>query len=160
MEGVQIRVRNFAGRKDQYNLSGKRTFLVLLNDDVAQAMAADGWNVKYLQPKEEGDSPQAFLKVTVNMVNEPKPRVVLVTQNGKTRLDESTVDILDHVVLSNVDLIINPYYYDFNGLQGYSAYLKTGFFTMEEDDLEKKYADVADTEENRMVLEAFDKDDV
>lgn len=160
MEGVQIRIRNFAGKKDQYNVQGKRTFLVLLNDDVAEAMLADGWNVKYLKPREEDDSPQAYLRVTVNFSTEPQPRVVIVTDHGKTRLDESTVDILDHVILSNVDLIINPYYYDFNGKQGYSAYLKTGYFTMEEDDLDRKYSSIADTEENRMALRALDSDDI
>jgi hypothetical protein len=53
MEGVRIIFRNFAGKEGQYNREGDRNFGVILPDDVAQQMLADGWNVKYLKPREE-----------------------------------------------------------------------------------------------------------
>jgi len=142
MEGVQIRIRNFSGKEGQFNNKGERNFLVLLNDDVATQMKADGWNVKYLKPRDDDDQPQPFLKIKVNFNSEPRPRLVLVTSRNKTTLDEEDMPMLDWAVLTNVDLIVNPYHYDFNGKQGITAYLRSGYFTIEEDELEMKYAEV------------------
>lgn len=162
MEGVRIIIRNFSGKIDVYNKFGKRSFLVLLPDDVAQAMAADGWNVKYLKPKEEGDTEQPFLKVTVNMDGDFPPRVVMVTERNKTLLDADTVALLDTADITNVDLIVSPYYYDMTatgGGKGISAYLRKGYFTINEDDLERKYGDIPDTAENSQALQSLYQDD-
>lgn len=145
MQGVQIRMRNFAGKEGQYNAKGQRNFLVLLNDDVAEQMLADGWNVKYLKPKEEDDRPQPFLKVKVNFDSEPMPRLMMVTSRGKTRLGPDEVTALDWAEITNVDLVIRPYRWDVQGKQGVTAYLSSGFFTVQEDELDLKYADIPDT---------------
>lgn len=164
MEGVQIRIRNFSGKEGQYNVKGQRNFLVLINDDVAADLDKAGWNVKFLKPKEEGDAPQAFLKVKVNLNGEPKPRFVLVTSRGKTRLDpdESSMTILDWSDIIECDLIINPYHYDFNGNQGITAYLRAGYFKIQEDELDLKYAETPDTEsaQSTVRFESLDADEL
>ena len=71
--------------------------------------------------------------------NSRPPRVVLIAGDDRTELDESTIDMLDRVQIENVDLIINPSYYDVNGRQGYTAYLQAIYVTIVQDDLEKKY---------------------
>ena len=142
MEGVQIRIRNFSGKEGRYNAKGQRNFLVLLNDDVAEEMAAQGWHVKYLKPREEDDRPQPFLKVKVNLDNEPKPRIVLVTSRNKTTLTEDDMILLDWADIISSDLIINPYSWDVDGAQGITAYLRSGYFTINENELDLKYADV------------------
>jgi hypothetical protein len=142
MQGVKIVLKNFSGVAKQYNAKGLRNFLVLLDEETAQAMKADGWNVKYLKPREEGEAPSPFLKVNVNFENEPIPKVVLVTSRGQTVLDEETVGMLDGAYLTNVDLSVTPYQFDENSL--ISAYLRKGYFTMEEDELDLKYGAVSD----------------
>lgn len=69
----------------------------------------------------------------------------MITSRGRTPLGEDEVSILDWADLANVDLIVNPYHWDVNGRQGVSAYLQTIFATIEEDELELKYADVPDS---------------
>lgn len=145
MEGVQIVFRNFAGKEGQYNREGDRNFGVLLAPDVALAMAADGWNVKYLKPKEddEGDEVmQAWLSVTVGFGKGRPPQVVMITSRGRTHLDEKQVEMLDWTDIQNVDLIVRPYQWDVQGKTGIKAYLKSIYVTIDEDELEKKYADL------------------
>jgi hypothetical protein len=152
LNDAQIRFRNFSGAPGQYNAAGQRNFCVLLPEDVANAMAADGWNVKYLKPREEGDLPQAYIKVKINFNGPRPPKVHMVTSRGRRQLDESMLDILDWADFAKVDLIISPYRYDVNGNQGISAYLQTIFVTIREDELELQYADVPEIESAQNVL--------
>ena len=143
MEGVRIIFRNFAGKEGQYNREGDRNFAVLLDEQVATDLAADGWNVKWLKPREEdeGDNPQAYLQVSVNFKGRP-PRVVLLTSTKRRNLDESEVEDLDWVDIKNVDLIIRPYEWVVNNKSGIKAYLQSIYVTIEEDALERKYAEM------------------
>lgn len=145
MENVRLAIRNFSGAEKQYNPKGKRNFLAMLDDATAEAMAADGWNVKYLQPREEGDQPAPFLKVNVNYDNEPAPRVILVTSRGQTELTADTVGMLDAAEIINADLLVTPYHYEVRGETGVTAYLRKAYITIQEDELDLKYADVPDT---------------
>ena len=144
MEGVKIIFRNFAGKEGQYNREGDRNFAVLLDDDVANAMAEDGWNVKWLKPREdadEGETDQAYLQVSVNFKGRP-PRIVMITSRGRTNLDESDVEMLDWVDIQNVDMIVRPYEWAVNDKTGIKAYLQSIYVTIEEDELERKYSDL------------------
>lgn len=144
LENARIVFRNFAGAEGRFNRKGDRNFGVLLDADTATAMAASGWNIKTLKPREEDDEPQAWLKVKVNFGGRP-PRVVLVTSRGRTNLGEDEVSILDFADILNVDLIIRPYHYDIDGSQGVTAYLQSIYVTINEDELERKYSDVPDS---------------
>jgi hypothetical protein len=144
MEGVRIIFRNFSGKEGQYNREGDRNFAVLLDDTVANAMAEDGWNVKWLKPREdaeEGETDQAYLQVSVNFKGRP-PRVVMITSRGRTNLVEDQVEMLDWADISNVDMIVRPYEWTVNGKSGVKAYLQSIYVTIEEDALERKYAEL------------------
>lgn len=143
MEGVRIVFRNFAGKEGMYNREGDRNFAVLLDDPVAEAMAKDGWNVKWLKAKEEGESEQAYLQVSVNFKGRP-PHVVMITSRGRTSLGEDEIEVLDWADIRSTDLIVRPYEWSVNGKSGVKAYLKSIFITIEEDALELKYADLND----------------
>lgn len=147
LDEVQIRFRNFSGNPGQYNAAGQRNFCVLLDQGQAEAMGADGWNIKYLKPREDGDLPQAYIKVKVNFGGPRPPKVYMVNSRGRTLLDEESVGILDWADFANVDLIISPYKYDVNGNKGVSAYLQTIFATIREDELELRYRDVPDAQD-------------
>jgi len=146
MEGVRIIFRNFAGKEGKYNAAGQRNFAVILpSQEIADQMLADGWNVKYLQPREdheEEEMPTPYLKINVKYGKGRPPRAVVVTDRNRTNLDEDTIETLDLVDIKNVDLIVRPYEYDVNGKQGISAYLKSIYVTIEEDELEKKYGEL------------------
>ena len=80
LEDRKILFRNFSGEEGRFNAKGKRNFNVLLTDEEAEAMTADGWNVKWMQPRDEGDVPQARIEVSVHFGKNP-PRIVLITSS-------------------------------------------------------------------------------
>lgn len=143
IEDARIVFRNFAGKEGQYNREGDRNFAVLLDDDIAQQLEDDGWNVKYLKPRDEdeGGTPQAYISVTVSYKGRP-PRINMVSSRGRTPLSEDEVEILDWADIRTVDLIFRPYDWTVNGKSGTKAYLQSLFVTINEDELELKYADL------------------
>lgn len=145
IEGAKLIFRNFEGRAGEYNAEGDRNFGVLLDPEDAEQFAEDGWRIRMLKPRdpENGDEEIPWLSVKVKFGKVP-PICVLVTSRGKTKLDEETVGQLDWTRYSNVDLLIRPYEYPaMHGRPaGISAYLKSIYVTVQEDDLEMKYADI------------------
>lgn len=140
-ENCRIIFKNFKGEQSQYNRAGDRNFCVIIEDsDTAKRLEADGWNIKYLPPLDEGDSETAYLPVAVSFNNVP-PTIVMLSSKGRTHLDESTIDILDYAEIENVDLIVNPYNWNVNGKSGVKAYVKTMYVTIREDALARKYAE-------------------
>jgi hypothetical protein len=143
IENARLIFRNFAGKEGQYNREGDRNFAVLLDDSVAEPMAQDGWNIKWLKAREEGEDEQAYLSVAVNFKGRP-PKIVMISSRGRTSLNEDEVAVLDWVDIRSADLIIRPYEWVVNGKTGVKAYLQSIYVTIEEDALELKYADLDD----------------
>lgn len=139
LEDCNIFYLNFAGREGPYN--NDRTFCVALPEDVAQELKADGWNVKVREGKEEGDPDVPYLAVKVSYENRP-PRITMITSAGRFLLKESQLEMLDYADIVKVDIVVNPYVWRMSdGKEGVKAYLKTMFITIDEDDLERKYAE-------------------
>lgn len=142
IENAKIIFRNFSGKGDgMYNPPGKRSFCVLLDETSAAELSEDGWNVKTLKPREEGDQPRQYLQVAVSYENIP-PKIILITSRGKTLLDATTVSSLDWAEIENVDMTIRPYHWEANGRTGVKAYVKSMWVTIVEDAFESKYADI------------------
>lgn len=141
MENARIVFRNFAGVEGMYNREGDRNFCVLLDEDTAQDMIADGWNVKRLKPREDAEVGTAYIQVSVGFKGRP-PRMVMITSKGRIELGEEECVLLDWADMERVDLIVRPYHWNVNGRTGVKAYLKSIFVTIHEDYLELKYADV------------------
>lgn len=140
VEDATIIFRNFAGKEGQYNREGDRNFAVILTEDVAERMLKDGWHVRYLEAREEGDVDTPYISVAVNFKNRP-PRVVLLTTSGtRTQLDENSVEVLDWADIQTADLIARGYDWAVGDKSGTKAYLQSLFVTIEEDALERKYA--------------------
>lgn len=139
VEDATIIFRNFAGKEGQYNREGDRNFAVILPEDVARQMLEDGWNVRYLESRDEGEPDTPYISVAVNFKNRP-PRVVLITSASRTQLDENSVEVLDWADIRVADLIARGYDWNVNDKSGTKAYLQSLFVTIEEDALERKYA--------------------
>lgn len=153
MEGVTLIFKNFTGREAQYNQEGDRNFSVLLDPDVAKQMDEDGWHVKYLKPREEGDEEQAYIQVSIKYrrrdgrrVVRP-PRVVMIGSRNRTDLTEDTVDVLDSVDIKTTDLIIRPSYWQVGDRSGVKAYLASMYVHIDEDPLAQKYAQLDENDE-------------
>lgn len=142
IENARIIFRNFSGNPDKFNpQGGKRGFSVVIEDPkMAEDLAKEGWNVKAFKAKddEEGD-PGHFLQVKVLYSERSNPHIYLCTKKKKTLLDKETVKSIDYADISSVDLVIRPYEYDVNGKHGISAYVKTMYVNVVEDEFADKY---------------------
>lgn len=141
IDDAVIIYRNFAGRGDKFNREGDRNFAVVIPDEeLANRLIKDGWNVKVKPPREEGDDPFMFLPVKVKF-NDYGPRVYLISGNRKNELDEESVKCLDDVDILNVDLDIRPYDWEVNGKAGRTAYLQSIAVVQQLDRFAERYAD-------------------
>lgn len=147
IENARILFRNFAGKESKFNAKGKRNFCLLLDNDVAEELKDVGWNVKYLNPRDPEDPPQAYIQVAVAFDNFP-PNIWMITGNKKTKLDEDTVSALDYAEIENIDIIVRPYTWEVNGKGGIKAYVKNMYVTIVENEFEKKYQGFEDEGED------------
>lgn len=145
-EDARIMFRNFTGREGLYNAEGERNFCLVLDPQEAEELKAQGWNIKTLKPKEEGDEPLPYVQVKVGYKILP-PTIKTITSRGATIITEDLVGMLDYVEIAKVDLTIRPREWEPGRIK---AYLKTMYVTIQEDYLELKYADVPDSALNSL----------
>ena len=120
VENAKILFKNFSGEEKRFNPKGKRNFCLLLDNENAEKLKLDGWNVKYLTPRDPDDAPQAYIQVAVAFENYP-PNIFMISGGKKTKLDEDTVSALDYAEIENVDLIIRPYSWETSTCHGIKA---------------------------------------
>lgn len=141
IENARIGFKNFEGREGKYNKAGDRSFAVFLDRQSAEAMAADGWNVKFpaeVPGQDPEDARDPYLSVSVSI--DKFPSIINLVSNGSpTRLIGEEAGILDWTELESVDLILRPYEWSVNGNSGVKAYLKKGYFNIVVDKFASKY---------------------
>ena len=144
-----IRFRNFSGKEGKFNKEGDRNFCLLLHPDDADEMIKEGWNVRFLNPRDEGDEPTPYIQIKVGFGGKGRPpKIVMVSRKGQTQIGEDEVNILDWADIEFADIAINPYHYTVNGKSGIKAYLKTMYITIVEDEFEDQYYDIPDSAQN------------
>jgi prophage antirepressor-like protein len=130
--------KNFSGEPGKYNNAGDRNFCVVIDPDTAQVLLREGWNVKTLPARNEGDEDRYYIKVAVSYDHIP-PKVFMLSKRKKTLLDEETIGQLDYAEVTNFDLTINGAQWNNNGKSGVKAWLKTMYATLSQDEFADKY---------------------
>lgn len=144
IDDARIVFRNLRGEGSKYNREGDRNFAIIIpNQEIADSLIEEGWNVRINDPRDEGDAPFMFLPVKVKF-NAKGPNVYLRTGNALNKLDEETVGMIDEIDILSVDLDIRPYDWDVNGKTGRTAYLHSMQVTQESD----RFADRFRQEQN------------
>lgn len=139
VEDAELLFRNFSGKAGRFNTEGERSFATILPNEIADQMLADGWNVKYLDPREEGDEARAYISIKVKFGYKP-PRIVLISSGVRQNISEGNIDTLDWVNIETADLICRGFFWEMGEKSGWKPYLQSLFITIEEDELERKYA--------------------
>lgn len=139
IDDARIIFRNFSGAPSKFNREGDRNFAVIIPEqEIADALIAEGWNVKIKPPREDGDTPFMYLPVKIKF-NDRGPRVYLKSGSNIIRLDEESISCLDNVDIIGVDLDIRPYDWNVNGMEGRTAYLQSIQVTQEVDRFYDQY---------------------
>ena len=139
IDDARIIFRNFSGAPSKFNREGDRNFAVIIPEqEIADALIAEGWNVKIKPPREDGDTPFMYLSVKIKF-NDRGPRVYLKSGSNIIRLDEESISCLDNVDIISVDLDIRPYDWNVNGMEGRTAYLQSIQVTQEVDRFYDQY---------------------
>lgn len=154
LEGTRIIFRNLAGKPDKFNpAGGKRQFSVIVPNDLAKELERDGWNIKYLKPRDDEEEPTAHLPVKVSFNNRP-PKIYIISGKTKTLLTEETVNSLDYADIESVDIVITPYEYNLStGASGVAAYCKNMYVNIVEDEFADKYNFDDDDQEDELPWE-------
>ena len=152
IDDARIIYRNFAGAASKFNREGDRNFSIVIPDqEMADALVNEGWNVKIKAPREDGDVPFMTLPVKVKF-NDRGPNVYLQTGNRMNRLDEDSIACLDQIDIVSVDLDVRPYdWVLYEGTKdekrGRSAYLQSIKVVQDVDRFASRFAEEEYTEE-------------
>lgn len=112
-----IMFTNFAGEKDRFNM-GKPQFNLVLTEEAARDLQADGWNVRIMPAREEGESPTYMTNINVAFSSDGRrnPTIKLYSSlDGKRvcrRLSAETIGVLDDIRLERINLRIGSFNYD------------------------------------------------
>lgn len=134
---------NFSGEvRSRYDRQGDRNFNIVIEDEeLAQRLRDDGWNVR--TKVFEDEEPINFINVKCKFTGYKDPKVYLVTGSKRrpVLLDEDSIGTIDSADIVDMNMTITSYYYEVNGKSGISAYLKTAYITIEEDEWADRYAE-------------------
>lgn len=152
LRNARIIYKNFSGKSSSYNPDGRKNFSVVIEDEnLAQNLLDDGWNVKPLKKREETD-PQIYQLPVAVVYGSYPPTIRMISKNIGEILDENTVRRIDYADIVKCDMIIHPRTYEVRGSVGVKAYLKSMNVYINTDELEEDF--------NRITGRGFDDTEV
>lgn len=141
IENAVIRFKNFSGRESQFNPKGRRNFVIFLDEETAEILQKDGWNIKWKKGREEGDPDIPTLQVAVKYGEIP-PQIYRISGDSMTLETEDTVGDLDYAEIESADLVINPSLWTVGSKGGIKAYLSKAYITIARSRFDDKYRNV------------------
>lgn len=125
IDDARIAYRNFRGEGSKYNREGDRNFSVIIpNQEIADKLIAEGWNVRIKPPRDEEDEPFFHLPVKIKF-NGRGPHIYIRTGRATNKIDEENIGIIDDLDIESVNMDIRPYKWEVNGKEGQTAYLQS-----------------------------------
>lgn len=111
LDGRDIIFKNFTGRESDFNALGSRNFnLIIRDEELAQQLSEEGFNVKIRPPREEGDDAIYHLKISVryrkrdgSLVKFP-PRITIDNGRNSVELGEDGCSDLDNLMINECDI--------------------------------------------------------
>jgi len=132
---------HFDGRADTFNDAGDHNFTLIIDDESeARRLMEEGWNIRVLEPREEGDPVEHLLKVKISYRYEP-PKIYLIKGQRKFRADETDLSDISRATCLKLDVIIQPSPWVHGRESGVSAYAKEMYATVKESRFSQVYAD-------------------
>lgn len=157
--------RNFSGRKDSYNMSGKRMFSVSLEgmEDLKEELLKIGYVIKVSEPRPEllekdpTRKPLEFITIGINCPgdHDDNPqwnsrwdsKIYIKTSGGVNPepLNNRTIHMLDDAEIIEANIRIRPFTWkmppekDGKVKYGYKPMVDKMYITIKEDDFDKKY---------------------
>lgn len=128
VDGARIVFRNFKGEANTYNRAGDRNFaLVIDNEEFAQKLTDEGWNVHIRPPREDDGEPFIYLPVSVSYrISRLAPKIFLKKpKKDPIPIEENDVANFDDLEYSDIKMVINPRHWvdDRTHLERIKAYL-------------------------------------
>lgn len=120
--------RNFSGKDGQYK-ANYPNFNVVITQEMAEKLMDEGFKVKEYEDRD--GNLMYRIKVNARFDNIP-PKVFKVCGRKKIRLDETSIADLDRDEIVKLDMTISR-------SSGGATYLTTGYFTIDEDEIDKLY---------------------
>ena len=146
--GHKMMWRNFEGKLGRFNAEGQKNFNIVLNERDAQFLIDEGFNVKYKEPKMEGEEGIYTLKINVNFGGYKAPEIWMKNNHGNTQLTKDDVKILDWADIVEYFLIFNPNIKP----DSMTAYLDKLLVTVKESEYESQFFDEEDSSTNTMTF--------
>lgn len=144
--------RNFSGGPTKFDPRNTKMFFeIFLSDDEAEKIKALGYNVKWLEPRNDSEPKQAHLRIFVNY-NVParfQPKVWLVPDGERPELQkEDTIGLFDGADIKRAKIQVRPYDWELaSGSKGTKAMLNQAYIVLEEDDFGAEFYEGTGEEE-------------
>ena len=138
----EIAYSNFSGRPTQFNPNGGvRTVTFVIPPDIADSLIADGWHIRE-QIFDDGTSrflleAKITFKTRTGQIRDPK--IFIIRNDGVIHITEDTVSTLDRMEIVNAEAVIGPFYWDWGGKSGITAYVNSLYITVKENPIDEKY---------------------
>lgn len=142
LEDVQIKwaFSHFDGRADTFNDEGDHNFTIILPEETARTLMDEGWNVREMDPYEEGDPPEYLLKVKISYRFEA-PKIYLIKGDRKVRAEERDLSDIRRDTCEQIDVILTPSRWVNGNRSGITAYTKELYAKVRESRFAAKYGD-------------------
>jgi len=135
---------HFDGREDTFNDEGDHNFTVIIDsEEEAQRLMAEGWNIRTMEGREEGDPPEYLLKVKISYRFEAPP-IFFLKGTRRFRADEADLADIKRATVQQIDVIITPKPWVHGRDTGVSAYVKEMYVKINESRFAQQYADYED----------------
>ena len=157
----EILFPNLEGRRDRYNTNGDRSFRLKFNDnEFAQQLAEDGWNIKIYTPKNDDYEPYYYMNVKTKFRCDSDkvrqdPEIHRVNAKNDILCTAEDMATIDNDYMSRkvirTDLSINPYPWHNPGMgdgEGVTAYLREMWVEVKDSPFAARYANRCSKFEN------------